>query len=183
VDPPDFTLDLGPDLSIKLGERVDIQPDASLPIARFEWRPEGGIVCEQDCLGLQGFPTQSNTYTLTAYTAENCVAVDSIFIEVDTDGELYAPNVFSPNNDGVNDVFTVYGEVPLVQQITRLTILNRWGSVVYEANNLAPNQTDQGWNGRKNGELLDPGVYIWVADVLFLGQLERRFTGDVLLVR
>lgn len=183
VDPPPFTLDLGPDLSIELGERVDIQPNASLPINRSEWSPEGGIVCEQNCFGLQGFPIQSDTYTLTAYTAENCVAVDSIFIEVNTADGVFAPNVFSPNNDGVNDYFTVYGQVPLVQRITRLTILNRWGSVIYQATDLDPNQANQGWDGTKNGEPLDPDVFVWVADILFLDQVERRYSGDVLLVR
>lgn len=183
TDPPPFIIDLGPDLTIKLGEEIDITAATTLPITSFNWTPESGIICPDDCLGLQGFPIESNNYVLDAFSEDGCQAVDSIFIEVIADYRVYIPNAFSPNNDGINDYFTVYGESPLIQQVKKLMIFNRWGSVIYEIEDLMPNQPELGWDGTFNGQELGSDVFVWVVEVVFLDQQERRFSGDVLLVK
>lgn len=181
--PAPFTVELGPDLSIDLGEQIDISPIVTLPIASFSWTPESGIICEADCFGLQGFPIESNNYILTAFSEDGCQAVDSVYIEVKVSRKVYVPNAFSPNNDGINDYFTVYGENPLVQEVRNLSIFNRWGGIVFEVESMPINQPELGWDGTFNGKLLGPDVFVWVADVLFLDQSERQFSGDVLLLR
>lgn len=183
TDPPPFMVELGPDQVINLGESIDINPFTTLPITSFTWAPASGIICEADCFGLQGFPVESNNYVLTAFSEGGCQWIDSVFIEVIPDRRVFIPNAFSPNNDGINDYFTVYGKIPLIQQVKKLTVFNRWGAVVYESEDVVPNQAESGWDGTFKGKILGPDVFVWVVDIVFLDQQERRFSGDVLLVK
>lgn len=68
---------------------------------------------------------------------------------------VYAPTAFTPNNDGLNDVFKIkiIGET----SISSLKIYNRWGQVVYDDPNL-----NRQWNGKLKGIELPTGVYVWI---------------------
>jgi gliding motility-associated-like protein len=69
----------------------------------------------------------------------------------------YIPNAFTPNGDGINDVFRITG-LP-AENITRYNfqIFNRWGQVVFHTNDIM-----EGWDGRSKGEYCSPDVYPWV---------------------
>lgn len=67
------------------------------------------------------------------------------------------PNVFTPNNDGINDIFK-----PVVfkgMKAGKLAILNRWGTVLFEIDDLT-----QGWNGMYENKPVSEGVYFWKAE-------------------
>jgi gliding motility-associated-like protein len=92
--------------------------------------------------------------------------------------ELFVPNAFSPDQDGVNDFFLAYGVN--ISSFT-MQVYNRWGELLYESHNL----TD-GWDGSKNGKACPPDVYVWIinyesaaADIPVQGTLK----GNVMLVR
>jgi gliding motility-associated-like protein len=109
--------------------------------------------------------------TLRVENADGCSAesVEGPFILVMPD--LFIPNVFSPNGDGVNDVFQVQysGNQPF-----NLMIFDRWGVQVFEGNNKT-----LGWDGRDaKGHLVADGVYFYH---LKIG--ERAFAGELTLVR
>jgi gliding motility-associated-like protein len=71
---------------------------------------------------------------------------------------VYAPTAFSPNGDGKNDVFYVYGPVDEIVQF-QLNIYDRWGTLVFKTNDL-----QEGWDGTFDGNLAPTGAYVWVAD-------------------
>ncbi len=71
---------------------------------------------------------------------------------------VHAPTAFSPNGDGKNDVFYVYGPVDEIVQF-QLNIYDRWGTLVFKTNDL-----QEGWDGTFDGNLAPTGAYVWVAD-------------------
>lgn len=96
--------------------------------------------------------------------------------------EVYFPNAFSPNDDGINDVF-----YPLdggdVETILKMTIFNRWGGIVFENKDFRPNNPASGWDGRHKGKRQNPGVYTWLARIHFRDGVEEWRSGSVTLVR
>jgi len=70
--------------------------------------------------------------------------------------QMYVPNVFSPNQDGINDVFQPTFSSPGLIGSYRLQIYDRWGSLLFESQDPAV-----GWNGRSRDQFLNPGVYVW----------------------
>ncbi|HLW30198.1 MAG TPA: gliding motility-associated C-terminal domain-containing protein, partial [Brumimicrobium sp.] len=70
------------------------------------------------------------------------------------------PNVFTPNNDGTNDFFNVKVNLPVSY---KLSILNRWGNVVFENEGELVEGTHQLWDGTaKNGDLVTDGTYFYI---------------------
>ena len=95
---------------------------------------------------------------------------------------MYVPNTFSPNDDGNNDYFTVFGGQE-VRQILRLEVWSRWGELVFSARNTEPNDERAGWDGQLNGKPLLAGVFFWTATVDFVDGRRTQYQGDVTIVR
>lgn len=96
--------------------------------------------------------------------------------------EVYLPNAFSPNDDGVNDRFYPQdgGDV---QEIVSLTVYDRWGGMVFQRQNFVANESGLGWKGDHRGRPLGPGVYLWVMHVRFRDGYSEERTGEVMLVQ
>ncbi len=107
---------------------------------------------------------------------------DSINVSFEDCFRFYAPNAFSPNGDGANDGFVIYGGEEILQ-INRFTIYNRWGAPVFESRNFAPGDLSAGWKGKYKGKEMNPGVYIWVAEIDFTYGGVKVESGEVTLIR
>lgn len=96
--------------------------------------------------------------------------------------EFFIPNVFSPNHDGINDYF---GPTPseAIQLIERLAIFDRWGALLYEANNITANQETSMWDGTFRGRDMNPGVYAYLIQMKMSDGKVRILKGSVTLVR
>ena len=104
-----------------------------------------------------------------------------ISIEVRRDVHIYSPNVFSPNGDGNNDIFTAYGnrEVKLVR---RLLIYDRWGDAVWQGVDFLADGS-YGWDGLFRGQPMQPGVMAWICEVELVDGSTQKLAGDVTLIR
>lgn len=180
--PPPFIIDAGPDLEIELGEQVRIEPLANYPVESFYWQPAESLECS-DCWDLDWIPPNSVGLTLTGFTAENCQTSDSVFITVIKNRKVFIPNVFTPNGDGVNDFFAIFGDIPNVQRIEKLLVFDRWGGVVFQQNDFLPNEILKGWDGAFKGKPMNNGVFAYLAEIRFLDGELVRFTGDVALIK
>ncbi len=122
------------------------------------------------------------TYSLTV-TDGNCTSMDEILLfEENCSCEMFFPNAFSPDSDGLNDYFFPITEDDCIFASFQLSIFNRWGAVVYRTNTLP--MGNNGWDGRMNGELLNSDVYIWVARYRKnIGDTEKVMGGDVTIIR
>ena len=90
-------------------------------------------------------------------------------------GLLYVPNAFSPNGDGKNDVFYVYGSG---FRNVHLSIFDRWGEMVFESYDVTV-----GWDGTFSGKTLPPDVFVYEADITFIDGSKKLAKGSVTLVR
>jgi gliding motility-associated-like protein len=94
-------------------------------------------------------------YEVTQAVTSDFGCIDSItlLVAVETDFYLYIPTAFSPNNDGVNDCFSIKG---VGFEGFDFQIFNRWGNVVYSS-------TDENdcWDGTYNGKPVPMGAYSW----------------------
>jgi gliding motility-associated-like protein len=106
----------------------------------------------------------------------------SVRVEIEECRQVYFPNAFSPNGDGINDVFLPFDSGD-VEQVQSLEIFSRWGGEVFGAYRFLPNDFSQGWDGRKGGRKAPPGVYVWRAEVRFRNGVSKHLAGDVLLTR
>jgi gliding motility-associated-like protein len=181
--PPEFTVDLGPDLEVTLGDQVLLHVVANRPVESFSWEPAGLFDCPAGCQGAVWVPIRSTTLTLSAVSDRGCAAEDALRVAVDLDRRIFFPNAFSPDGNGVNDVFMIFGDAPNVQQIRRFAVFDRWGNLLVEHRNFQPNDPKSGWDGKFKGQLLPQGVYVYMADIEFLDGKVLTFSGDVMLVR
>ncbi|HFA48335.1 MAG TPA: gliding motility-associated C-terminal domain-containing protein [Bacteroidetes bacterium] len=179
----EITVDLGDDLSIKYGETVNLSANV-FPLADMvlEWSPSPWLSC-LDCPDPSGMPTETGTYLLTVTDPTGCSAQDEITIDVRKSRDIYIPNAFSPNQDGINDIFRPYGGFEIVA-IRSMTIFDRWGGIVYnnEKGFVLANKTE-GWNGFANDKKLDQGVYLYTMNVEFIDGETVLFSGEITLMK
>ncbi len=176
------TVNLGEDLTINLGERINLEPLINFPYDSLIWTPEEVVSC-QGCLSPEVEVTENIRISLVVFDLQGCIAEDEISISVDRRVSVYVPNVFSPNDDGFNDFFTLFADDSQVVRIRRLAIFDRWGNQVFERQNFQPGIATQGWDGRFRGELMDPAVFVYYAEVELIDGRIELFSGDVTLVR
>lgn len=147
----------------------------------FQWStPDGLVVAGAN--SPRPLVTQPGTYLLTVTdTASGCTDTASTLVALQPNRKVYAPNVFSPNDDGENDRFTLFGAG--ISSINSLQIFDRWGSLVWAGVHLEPGNEPDGWDGRVRGFDPAPGVYTWQADVFFTDGYRELLAGNVTLVR
>lgn len=181
VAPEIPVIGLGEDVTIDLGESELLQTFLNIVPDTVIWSGPTGLSC-YNCLEPIATPYNTSSYILTVGSKDNCFTSDSIKITVLPNLKLYIPNAFSPNGDGVNDRFGVFAGIG-VKSIRLLSVYSRWGSLLFEQRDSAPNSSGNGWDGTVNGKSVDPGVYVWYAEVEFLDGQKQTYKGDVNLLR
>jgi gliding motility-associated-like protein len=111
-----------------------------------------------------------------------CEANANITINVTKNRSLYVPSAFSPNGDGINDLFFPFDNNN-VEEVRLWQVLDRWGNLIHEAENTIIGGPDLEWDGTFNNQLAPTGVYLWRAIVVYKDQQIRTLSGDVLLMR
>lgn len=96
--------------------------------------------------------------------------------------QVFIPNAFSPNLDGVNDLFVILGGPDLVR-IQNLQIFDRWGAQVFSVSDIPPNDASLGWDGNRKGQPADNGVYLYIATLEMDDGAARQVSGSMTLIR
>jgi len=181
-EPGAFTIVTSQDLDINLGTEVQLEAIVSDPTGvNFLWTGPDSLSCN-NCPDPRVMPSQSGTYTITATTDQgDCTATETIFVAVNFDRPVYIPNAFSPNGDGINDNFYIAGG-PAVENIVRLSIFDRFGTLLYDQSGIAAGDPTNGWDGRFNGDRMHTGVYVVKADIQFIDGELITYTRDLTLI-
>ncbi len=116
------------------------------------------------------------SYTIIGVTANGCIDTAYVNIQAVKDFVFYVPNAFSPNGDGVNDVFNIISAGN--RKLNYFRIVNRYGQTVFSTTNFL-----QGWDGKHNGKLAEQGTYFWMAEVLDITGKIKTKKGDLTLLR
>jgi gliding motility-associated-like protein len=182
--PEEVVVDLGPDISIQLGESVEIEALTNLfpdQIDTLIWKPLADPECPA-CFSFEIQPTFPVSYTVEITDINGCKATDQVNITLNKEDQVYIANAFSPNGDGDNDVFFIQAGQAVVE-IEYLQILDRWGNLVFSQDRFQPNDPNFGWNGNFRGMPMNPAVFVWVAKVNYLDGTSELRKGDLILIR
>ncbi|HMQ49963.1 MAG TPA: gliding motility-associated C-terminal domain-containing protein, partial [Saprospiraceae bacterium] len=180
--PEELLLVLPEDTVIHLGESLLIPSlTNALGELSYSWQPNRQITCT-DCPAPVVSPLESGHYYLTITDEYGCTADDLILIRVDKRSRVYIPNAFSPNGDGTNDVFYPFAD-DSVLEVRRMRIFNRWGGEVFENSLFQPNNPKEGWDGKYEGNSLNPAVFAYYLEVLFIDDRVEIFKGDLILTK
>jgi gliding motility-associated-like protein len=184
IQPKPEYLDIVSPVIMSYAEEYQVVLETSIndtEIMSISWSPAEGLSCS-NCLDPVATPDNSIIYVLELIDTKGCSIRDTLHITVEKDLNIYIPNVFSPNGDGMNDVFFVKGGNG-VERIISLEIFNRWGSMVFTAKNVPPNDPFTGWDGLHEGRYLSPGVFIYLTTLELSNGKEVVRWGDVSLIR
>jgi gliding motility-associated-like protein len=128
-------------------------------------------------VGIYGANVDSILYKLVVTDAIGCTDSAYIIVRVyKTNPYIFVPSAFTPNNDGLNDVFRPIAVG--IQKINYFSVYNRWGQLVFTTT-----VNGQGWDGKIKGQLQNSGVFVWMASGIdYLGQPFFQ-KGTVALIR
>ena len=167
-------------IRIEAGETADLQlpliDTAQIAVEGFGLNFIGGSVTVA--------PVTDTIYTVQLTDENGCTETVFFEVEVTPNRDVFVPNGFSPNDDGINDFFSMYTGSGAAR-IVYFRVFDRWGGEIVSFVDAAPDDKQIRWNGRAGnlGEPLDPGVYVWVAEIRFVDGEVEQYGGDVLLVR
>jgi len=157
--------------SLSIGQTVTISAYGG---SSYSWYPSTGLNC-RSCQSPNASPNENTWYYVIITSPEGCSSLDSLYIEVNANGNIYVPNVFSPNGDGNNDIFYVHGNG--IKHFN-LMVFNRWGQNIFESNDV-----DRGWDGTLNGKELNQGVFVYSLKVELYNNEIIKKTGNITLLK
>jgi len=177
------TLSLGMDTTINQGDVIDLRANTSIPskqIRTIDWMGISIDTCSAPCLNLSFAPLFTLNVEATLHTFDDCEVVDEIEIRVNPKNDVYIPSAFSPNGDGINDIFTIHTGSGITT-IQALKIFNRWGDLVFQANDIPSNSEAYGWDGTFHNQPLKNGVFIYFAEIMMPDERTEKVVGEIVI--
>ena len=177
--PPPIIVTITPDsISLPLGGSQQVlvtTQNATNPT--YNWVPSTGMSCV-DCPNPIVSAYAPGDYIITVSMVNGgatCYGTATLDVQIQRHTHAYTPNAFTPNGDGNNDVFLIYGED--IKTIS-LRVFNRWGEKVFETTNSLA-----GWDGTYKGVLQNPGVFTYESVITFLDNSQETKNGTITLIR
>jgi gliding motility-associated-like protein len=152
---PKPAVNAGPDRVAIKGTYITLHASASGNNLTYSWIPAASI--DNPAILDPGVsPTSDITYTLTATSSDGCSNQDNVFITVTN--RLYIPTAFTPNGDGLNDVW----KLPSLESYpnAQAWIYDRWGNLIFHSSGATVS-----WDGSFNGKPQPAGSYIYLIDL------------------
>ncbi len=167
--------DAGPrDTSIVVNQPLQLNATGAAEF--FTWKPAFGL-SDPNIANPIALLSENQQYILNIVSTAGCKASDTIDVRVyKVKPGLYVPNAFSPNGDGINDVFrpVLIG----MRSLKYFRVYNRGGQIMFSTN-----VQGQGWDGTYKGAPQDPAVFVWIVEGEdYLGNTIFR-KGSVTLIR
>lgn len=161
------------------GEAVSLVTSGNTAYLVNTWLPQE-LFPNQSAYGQNIKPDYSQGFIVVARSSLGCIDTARVEVKVDTlIPDLFIPNAFSPNGDGLNDNFGAQFFNKSGYQIVDFRIFNRWGEAIY----VVLHKTASGWDGTYNGKPADAGVYYYYIKVRFVNGKELLRKGEVTLIR
>ena len=176
-------------LNIVLGLSSNVTSTVRGTIDSMIWSPDSSLSC-RNCRNPIASPHQTTTYTATIYYSKNgvvCSNTTNVTVTVFTscDGSLiYVPNTFTPNNDGVDDIFRLQGQG--ISSVEYFRVYDQWGKKIYNAENVDDANLAV-WNGGLNNDNLNKpmntGVYVYEFQIKCITGQTVAGRGNITLLR
>lgn len=178
---PSPILNPGPERIVPAGAELQLDVQHSPDVVQWQWFPADYLSCT-DCPAPVAIPKENVTYNISATNQYGCTSIALLPLKLICPGSTaFIPNTFSPNGDGQNDLFYIRGRG--IKKINSFKIFNRWGQLVFERANCQTDDPSCGWDGKFNGTLLNPDVYVYVAEAVCDTNEPLTLKGNVTLIR
>ncbi len=182
INPASYVEVVGQDyVEIKLGEYAALEIFSNFEYDSVRWSPTVGLDCPI-CLKTRANPLETTTYKVEVYGKNGCVLSEELTVAVNERAEVYLPNAFSPNGDGINDLFFINTD-NTVASVKQFSIFDRFGGLVYSVKDALPNHPQFGWDGRRGGEVMGTGVYTYKAELIKTNGAAKIYVGSVHLIK
>lgn len=168
---PKLIINAGTDLSVLEGQSTVFNATAPSGL-KYEWSP-AIYLSNPNILNPKVTPLETTTYTLKVTDlSTGCISEDEVTVSVETLVKI--PNTFSPNDDGVNDLW----EIPTLigNQNVEIKVFNRDGAIVYSTKGYT-----KAWDAKVNGKILPIGMYYYMVDTKAASN--NFYTGSILILR
>ncbi|HEX5024112.1 MAG TPA: gliding motility-associated C-terminal domain-containing protein, partial [Agriterribacter sp.] len=157
-----------------VGTLATLTTTANINYEVIAWKPE--IYFSNQTANTQSLIVNdtTNTFYVIAKSEDGCLDTANVKTAVDNT-DFFIPNAFTPNNDGKNDAFKIYGSSVIGAEIK---IYNQWGVMLYETKD-----NDQGWNGTYKNNPQPVGMYLYVVKVRLSNEDTFIKKGTIRLIR
>lgn len=176
------TVQLPPDQVLSTGTQFPIASVVTNgPAVQYAWTPTMALSCD-DCPLPIATVKKDIIYVLRITTAFGCTATDTINIKTFCESaQVFIPNAFTPDNDGLNDVLMVRGTG--IVSVKHFRVFSRWGELVFERSNFPPNVISFGWNGKIKGLVGPPDVFVYTAEVICENGSTYTYKGNTSIIK
>ena len=184
----DFTA-TAPDIEAFIGQQVTLGIETNRgdgALVQWDWVNIQDTLACRDCPNpVISRPLESFTAGVTVRDSNGCELTLRQNVVISERDFVFFPTAFSPStSDGVNDVYTVFGDAEFVAAVNTFQVFNRWGNQVFTNDDFAVNDPNQGWDGRADGgDVLPSGVYAYVATITLYDGSTEVYHGSFTLVR
>lgn len=163
---------------VKLGNSLQITSTTNQTgTVTYEWTPSFGLSC-YDCANPVFNGVYSQKYQLVLVNENGCTDTADVDINVIPTYDVFIPNAFTPNGDGNNDFWQLFGDLNGLKQV-EVAVYNRIGEKVFESNNI-----DFKWDGTYLGTAAPEGVYVYTGKFVWLNNhSDNKFKGSITLLR
>ena len=180
--PDEFSIDLGEDREVLLGETIELNVNSSEQIGTFDWNPIPNDPECPRCETASFIPIDDITFQLAATNPSGCQADSQVTIRVIKDYSVFVPNSISPNGDNINDNFGLFAREGLIAQVEEFVIFDRLGNLLFETQSLIVNDATSGWDGKIDGEDLNNGTFVYSAKIRFIDQTTDVLSGSFIIL-
>ena len=150
-------------------------------VSFYSWKPAGWLSCS-DCPSPIARIPYSQTFTLFARNQYECTSGDTTNVRTYTEGRYFLPNAFTPNNDGLNDMFYVMGSKDIAV-IRDFSVYDRYGQRVFHATDIPANDPVFGWNGTRNGKDVSSATFAYSIMIEYIDKTSDFVKGLVTVIR
>jgi gliding motility-associated-like protein len=175
---------------VHLGESVQFNTTSNQADVTFVWKPDlflnNATISNPVCT-----PLRSMVYYVYVTNSTGCVRIDTVrvVLKITREDEIYIPDAFTPNEDGVNDIFYVRSSSPSVLSLDYVRVFDKYNEQVFEArvtdtgSLITPENPVFGWNGTFRGQKAEAGSYRYVIAARFIDNKVSIFSGTLKLIR
>ena len=175
------TVTAGADKTITVGSSADLVASYSKDVTQVIWSPTGELFRNSEN-SITVKPKTNTEYTVEVKNNGGCAAIDRVNVLVVCNGSnVFLPNLFSPNGDGVNDIF--YPRGTGLYKIKTFKVFNRWGETVFEKSSFNANDAFAGWDGNYKGAKLNADTFVFIMELICENNSVLTLNGNVALVR
>lgn len=151
-------------------------------IAEIIWSPFDVLFCN-DCIDNQILnPGDGLIIEVEVISISGCSSKASSLISIEKEAEVYIPNAINPNSTSGNQLFTLFGNEE-VERIEEFSIYDRWGNLIFNIEDIEPNNSQLGWDGTFNGKEAEQGVYVYRFRVLISSGGYEEYVGTLTLLK